>query len=151
MGQDDRTGIRVFLEDSEGNPTSYFIPSYTPGTTFSLELYDVPKLMTEAGLNWGEVALSLYEWSKKTRGVVKTTVSYTGKNFAVTVLIDFDKVDDIAIISNGMRECLPEDFQAIRPHYCVLGPEEANSPILNAIDNIEVYSDTTNYHQSHAA
>lgn len=131
--------IRIFLE-RDGRPTAYAIETPTPGAMQVHELFNVAHVMKRQGLDWAQIAAALVEWSRRTFGVLKTTVSYTGRVHVIAVVASLDTVQQLREMESSLRESLPRTFLASRPQIYSIHPDDVNNTLLTAADVICVYS-----------
>lgn len=130
--------IRLFLE-RRGKPTAYTLHTPLPGATLDRRIFSVPTLMAREGLNWSQIAAGLAMWSQHAFGVLKTTVSYTGRSYVIAVLAKLDTTDQLRALESSLRSAMPSELLALHPQTYILHPADAEEPVLTAVDVVCVF------------
>lgn len=124
--------IRLYFE-SDGNPVRYEVRASAPCNEALPPIRDVANGLCDAGLSPSRLADRLRAWAAKQGDVQRVTLSYTGRRFALGVLLASltdARVTDIYLgLERACEDVAPADLLIY-----VLGPEQQESPLFTARD-----------------
>lgn len=140
-GQESQGYLRLFLEEN-GEPVVYTIGLPYSVSDMPGERFNIPQLARRDDVNLSQISQNVRQWSQASVGVRKTTLSYTGKSYAVAVLADFESLDHLRQLNASLNESLPEEFWQRGGKTYMLGTAEESHSLLHSVDAMTLYDST---------